>query len=270
MTKKLWIPMLATVAGFVLLANAAGPHGHGRSVSMKSRGAVTSCSDMEVTFDRRPAVTAEEQRTIPRAVGTLKASPMENGGIEVIGWDRNEYSVTLCKAASPDQRELLGQISLSVQGGRVSVQGPSSDEDWTAYLIVRTPKDGALDLEAHNGPIGLHGVNGRVTARAVNGPISMKNCEGEIDVETQNGPIDWSGGGGNVRLRAQNGPLNLEVPENYASAVRVETSEHSPVRCRATQCRQAMRMWEHPSRIEFGKGEPVVRLTTVNGPVNLE
>jgi hypothetical protein len=112
-------------------------------------------------------------------------------------------------------------------------------------------------------------------------------------VETQNGPVDWSGGGGNVRVRLQNGPLSvkltgtrwegrtfegdtrngplsLHVPENYSSGVRVDASRHSPVECRAAQCRQAMRNWEHPSRIEFGDKTPLVRLSTVNGPVSIE
>ncbi len=276
---------------------AAGPHdrGHGRNVSKRTHGGpVTSCNDIEVTFDHRAAVTAEETRTIPYAVGTLHASPLRNGGIEVAEWDRNEYSVTLCKAADPDEREQLGKISLTVQGGRISVQGPDSDErDWTAYLIVRAPKDAALDLEAHNGPLGFHGVSGRVRARTVNGPLSFTNCGGDIEGETQNGPINIEGGRGQVRLRAQNGPLNVElsgsrweggslegstqngplnlsVPANFQSGVRVDASRHSPVECRASQCRGAVRTWDYPNRISFGSGDPVVRLSTVNGPVNVE
>jgi DUF4097 and DUF4098 domain-containing protein YvlB len=160
-------------------------------------------------------------------------------------------------------------------------------------LIVRAPRNAALDLEARNGPIGLRRVTGRITARATNGPISLLDCNGEIDVETRNGPVDWVGGSGNVRVRLQNGPLSvkltgtrweggtfegdtrngplsLHVPENYGSGVRVDASKHSPVTCRATQCQQALRTWEHPNRFEFGSGAPAVRLTTVNGPVSIE
>jgi hypothetical protein len=285
--------MSALLLVAVLLTFAAdAAFAHGRNVNVTTRGKnVESCSDLEIEFGHRPAVRAEEEKTIARsAVSTLRIPAVEYGGVEVIGWGRDEYSVTACKAAISSA--LLPQVSFSVQDGNVRVQGPS-DDDWLVYLIVRAPRQAALDLEAHNGPIGLRRVTGRITARATNGPISLRDCNGEIDVETRNGPVDWVGGGGNVRVRLQNGPLSvkltgtrweggtfegdtrngplsLDVPENYASGVRVDASKHSPVKCRATQCKQALRTWEYPNRIEFGSGAPAVRLTTVNGPVSIE
>lgn len=288
-TKQISFQALVTMA--VLLA-AGTASAHGRNVNVRHSGRpLESCSQLEIKFDHRPAARAEEERTIPRSsISVLQVPGVESGGVEVLGWDRDDYSVTACKAA--EDARLLPQISMNVQGGRVTVKGPDS-QDWMVYLIVRAPKGAVMDLEAHNGPIGLHSVNGKISARAVNGPIEMKNCSGEINVETQNGPIEWSGGSGKVRLRAQNGPLNvkltgtrweggtlegdthngplnLQVPENYSSGVRVDASEHSPVSCHAAACKQALRTWEYPSRIEFGKGTPVVRLSTVNGPVEIE
>jgi len=42
-------------------------------------------------------------------------------------------------------------------------------------LLIRTPKSATIDLDTMNGPISLHDVDGKLTARAKNGPISLKN-----------------------------------------------------------------------------------------------
>jgi len=44
------------------------------------------------------------------------------------GWDKDVYSVTACKAADAtrgDAKQLLSEIKAFVQGGHVSVGGPS-------------------------------------------------------------------------------------------------------------------------------------------------
>ena len=65
--------------------------------------------------------------------------------------------------------------------------------------------------------------------------------------------------------------LGLLGPEGYASAVSVESSGNSPFQCRAKACGEARRNWAEDSRrIEFGDSSaPVVRLSTVNGPVSI-
>ena len=93
-------------------------------------------------------------------------------------------------------------------------------------------------------------------------------------MNAQNGPLtivldgtQWTGG--ELEGSTQNGPLTLKVPESYLSSVRINASKHSPVECRAIQCKQAARTWDRPSVIEFGGSEPIIRLATVNGPVTI-
>ena len=80
-----------------------------------------------------------------------------------------------------------------------------------------------------NGPINLANVSGTVTARAQNGPVNFVGSTGAVDLETQNGPIGvrldgerWTTG--SLTAHAQNGPVKVEVPQNFASGVRVESS----------------------------------------------
>jgi hypothetical protein len=259
---------------------------------------VTDCNDLHIRLhDERPTIEGEA-RTISRAdVKVLRVREVENGGIQVLGWDKDTYSVTACKAAvgsGGEAQRLISQIKLSVQGGEVSVSGPhNSHNEWTVYLLIRTPKAADIELTTHNGPASFHSVDGKITARATNGPVSVKDCSGEADISAVNGPISFSGNGGKLRLHTENGPISvaldsstwngdglvadavngpvtLHVPSGFQSSFVVESSEHTPVSCRASICSQARRTWDDEHRrIEFGSGTPVIRLSTHNGPVSV-
>jgi hypothetical protein len=263
--------------------------------STNVRNEVRDCDDYDITIGDQHPLRGEEKRTIPVSATPLRVDAAENGGVSVNGWDRNEFSITACKAAigsgGMSAEEKLRQIRLVITGSHVKISGPD-EGDWIAYIIVRAPAGAAFEVAATNGPIDVRHVNGKFQARSENGPIALSDISGEGRAETQNGPIDFRGSRGNLRLRAENGPISVELtgnqweggeldastqngpvslslPANYQSAVRVDASEHSPISCRASQCRQSARTWEHPSRIEFGGATPVVRLSTVNGPVSI-
>lgn len=285
---------LLTSLAMRMVAGPAGPGRHSRNVSTNGDMPVADCSGLRISFDGRAAATQSEERTIARSAAALRVRAEENGGIQVQGWDKSDYAVTLCKAAAPDAdaQETLSQIKLSIDGGEVTVAGPSNRDNWTAYLLVRAPKDAVLDLRATNGPLGIYGVRGKLTARGVNGPVSLKDCSGEAEVSAENGPISYDGSGGNLKLRtqngpvnisvqgnkwngsgmtvdAQNGPLTLHVPADFRSSFVVE-GRNAPVSCHASICGQARKTWddEH-KRIEFGEGPAVLRMTTVNGPITV-
>jgi DUF4097 and DUF4098 domain-containing protein YvlB len=177
--------------------------------------------------------------------------------------------------------------------GTVSVSGRDADR-WIAYLLVEAPRDAAIDLEALNGPLEVRDVAGRTAARTTNGPINLANVSGTVTARAQNGPVKFVGSTGAVDLQtengpigvrlegdrwttgsltahAQNGPVKVEVPQDFASGVRVESSTHAPWKCRGTACESAKRSWDDGSRwIELGRGPVAVRVATVNGPVAVD
>jgi DUF4097 and DUF4098 domain-containing protein YvlB len=133
---------------------------------------------------------------------------------------------------------------------------------------------GNIQARNQNGPISFHGVSGQVRAEVQNGPITVSGSGGDFHLSAQNGPLtveldgnQWSGG--ELEGSTQNGPLTLKLPDSYLSSVRVDASKHSPVECRAIQCQQAVRTWDRPSVIQFGDSTPVIRLSTINGPVTI-
>jgi hypothetical protein len=258
-------------------------------------GPAADCSDLRIRLDgERPTIQSEERTVSKAEAPVLRVHEVENGGVQVQGWDKDVYSVTACKAAvGGDAARLLSQIKLAVQGGEVSVSGPHGDrEDWTVYLLIRTPRSADIEVTTHNGPVSFYTVAGKITTRATNGPISMKDCSGEANISAENGPISFSGTSGKLRLHTQNGPisvslganwdgselvadavngpLTLRVPSGFRSSFLVESNGHSPISCHASICSDARKTWDDEHRrIEYGSGSPVIRLSTENGPISV-
>jgi len=273
------------------------PHRHALDVSYNQDSPAASCSDLHVRFNHHEAVMQTEERTITRSEApTLRVLAESNGGIQVQGWDRDTYSVTLCKAAESGSGadSLLSSIQLTFQNAELGVSGPSSHDRWSAHLLIRAPKAAALDLHVNNGPMTLYHVDGILKVRAQNGPVTVTGCTGELDLKAQNGPITLEGNSGKQTVRAENGPVTLSlsgiswdgagieahanngpvklrIPSGYKSGVVLESEGHSPMRCDASVCSEGRKTWndEH-KRIEFGSGPTLVRVSTENGPVSVD
>ena len=279
-------------AAALLLAPAlfAGEHSHNVSITTDDADGVTSCSQIRVSFDHSDALRAEEELPVAK-LAALKIVSDNRGSVRVTGWDQPRYAVTVCKAAA--LAETLRDIHVQLSGNEVVATGPESGQ-WLVYLLVRTPRNATLDVRTHNGPVGLHHVDGTLTVRAQNGPVSLKDSSGTIDVSAANGPISLAGGSGNVKITATNGPLSvkltgsrwdgtlhaattngpvsLKIPKNFGSGVDLTVDGHGPISCKAEACRGAKRTWRddddaRPRQLSFGSGPRNVTLSTVNGPV---
>jgi hypothetical protein len=288
-------PVPAVPAEPVVPGSGAGEYrGNG---STHYDGPVSDCGDLRIRLHNEKATMEQEERTISKAEArVLHVRETRNGGVQVQGWDHDVYSVTACKAAvgpNGEAQRLLSQIKLSVQGGEVSVSGPVEQDDWAVFLLIRTPKAADIELSTHNGPASFHGVDGKITARALNGPLTVKDCSGEGDIAAVNGPISFSGTNGKLRLHTENGPisvaldrtswngaglvaeavngpLTLRLPSGFQSSFLVESNEHTPVSCQASICSEVRRTWDDQHRrMEYGSGEPVIRLSTQNGPISV-
>jgi DUF4097 and DUF4098 domain-containing protein YvlB len=285
---------LAGVLSGPIVTGAAPSDNHSMSMSGGEHGPVADCAGLHIHLNDRAAEMRSEERTIARPDGPLRVESEVNGGVQVQGWDKDTYSVTICKAVDASRNnveQIFSQIKLSVENGRVSVSGPSDHDNWTVFLLVRAPKSANIELRANNGPLSIYDLDGKLFARATNGPISLRGFSGDADISAVNGPIDLTGNSGKLRLHtengpiavslsgdawrgsgleadAENGPLTLRVPKNYQSSLLVESNGHSPMSCQATFCEDARKTWdEDRRRIEFGNAPAVIHLSTVNGPI---
>jgi hypothetical protein len=268
---------------------------HGLGFGHRHDVPAADCADLHLHLrDNDNPLLESEERSISKAeASVLRLNDIRNGGVQVQGWDKDNYSVTACKAAvGSEAKSLLSQIKLSVEGGRVSVSGPAEHGDWTVHLLVRAPRGADIELTTHNGPAAFYHVDGKITARAQNGPVAVSDCSGEVNIDAMNGPITFSGSGGKLRLHTENGPisvdlgaeswsggelvadavngpLTLHLPSGFQSSFVLETSD-APMSCGASICSQARKTWDDQhKRIEYGSGEPVIRLSTHNGPISV-
>jgi len=287
------ITLIAMASSFVVTAQ--NRRGDGASVSIDGDGSITRCGDLNVKFGRRPAITEESETPLAASqVSTLRAR-MSKGGVFVNGWDRNEYSVKTCKAVAdddPNPTSTFRDIVTTTNGGQLGVSGPA-DRDWTANLIVMVPRLSMMEIETSNGPLSLRDLAGNIRVNAGNGPISLKNVGGIVEATTVNGPIAISGASGDQRVSAtngpvsiqlsgsrwdgpglqvttKNGPLSIGVPDAYGSGIVIQISDRSPISCSVPACRGVNRTLGSPSTIRLGTGDPVVRVTSGNGPLSVQ
>jgi hypothetical protein len=255
---------------------------------------VTSCDQIEASLKRGFLARGEETVAVAQPANLMRLSGPPNGGLRVYGEARGDYQVRLCKFAAGESQDeaaaRLAQVRLVVKDGVVTTTGPT-DNTWRASVYVEAPEAGQMSVDAHNGPLSVEGISGRLIARTQNGPLAVKNCTGTTEVDAVNGPLALSDLGGAVRAtsqngplsihltgaawegegldaRANNGPLSLNMPESYQSGVQVTLSNHGPLSCKSKSCAQAMQqLQDGRGQLLFGGPTPVVRVAAMNGPV---
>jgi hypothetical protein len=256
----------------------------------------SDCSRISMMFGDDVVGRAVRYTTVPLSIGVLDVQPESNGGVQIERGAGSNYLVTACigagAASAAEAREAAEAVQLKVDGGRVRIENTGRARTWSAHLIVEAPENARIHVQTSNGPIGISGVSGeisarssngpiglddvrgRVVARAQNGPIGVTGSRGDFDVQTDNGPISVTLTGrsweGRLDARAQNGPLKIEVPDDYQSGVEIISSGRSPWNCRIAACSSG-RGWDDDGRRLRVGGEPVVvRVTTSNGPVTVQ
>ena len=281
---------------------AASAHGINFTVNFDHDQPILSCDDIEMVFGRghdheQGLLTVRRGQSLPLKLSgssPLRVSAANRGGVRVQASKDGRASVLVCMAAAAnteaEANALLDRLRIRNEGGELTVTGPEDDE-WAAYLILSVPRDATLDLEAQNGALALLGVSGRFTLRTTNGPISIADVAGKVDAEAVNGPIQFRGHSGDIRLeadngpvevkldsqtwsgkgldaRTSNGPVQLSAPEGLRTGVLVEASGHSPIQARGVDVSHSGD-WSGKQTLRLGKDPVLVRLSTVNGPVQI-
>jgi len=300
--KQLSLALASTLVALAFLAaSPARAKGHHGNVTISTDGEhdITACSQVKIEFDGQQTARTEQKFTLAKKdVSRLTMHLDSSSGISVVGWDRDNYGITACKAGSGSSesaaQQRLGEISISADGGHLTMTATGESNSWLVYFIVQAPRAAVLDMQSENGGINFRHVSGTIDARATNGPVSLRDCSGVVRAETTNGPIEFTGGSGDFHLSArngpmsvrltgtkwdgagldassENGPLSVRVPDAYDSGVSVESRGHSPFSCKAPACNESHGDWGDGNRgVRMGGDNPVVRLRTVNGPVEIK
>jgi len=202
--------------------------------------------------------------------GPIVVDSSPNGGVVVIGWDRDVVQVKAVIHARGRTKAIADDIakgiSVRMSAKGLSATGPS-DKGWSVSFIVHAPSHSDLDLRAHNGPVEVEDVTGTMTLETKNGPISIEGVGGDVQARSQNGPLhvrlagrSWSGKG--LVAETHNGPVSLEIPEPYSAVLESGTYNGPvdidlPVRIRSGRY----------FTTELGSGGKSLRVVTRNGPI---
>jgi hypothetical protein len=213
------------------------------------------------------------------AVRSLRVDAGQNGGIEVVGQNRDDIEVHArirARARSAGEARSIGEsVELRIGGSTISSDGPSTDsgESWYVSWVVYVPDRMDLDLEANNGPLSVTSVEGTIEASTRNGPLALRDLAGDVRARTQNGPLNvslsgssWRGDGLDAETR--NGPVNLSIPDDYSAELETGTVNgpfQSEIPITVTRLnRRSMRV-----ETTLGRGGAPVRAVTTNGPATI-
>lgn len=210
----------------------------------------------------------------------LTVDPDENGGVEVIGWDRDSIAVTLRVQANArsqeDARALARRVEVQASGSSIQVDGPSSGrrQHWSASLIVWVPRKTSLRASTTNCPLSARQLSGTIDLRSTNGPLDLEELSGDVRARVQNGPLTvvlsgtaWDGRG--LDAESVNGPVDLSIPDDYNAELETGTVNgpmDTSVPLTVTLMGRRMRDRIHA---KLGTGGAPIRVVTTNGPLSI-
>lgn len=218
-----------------------------------------------------------------------------NGQVMVATWPEEKVEIRAIKKTKGDPKNLqLVKIEVESSADRVAVKTIYPRLRNTGVSVdfeIRLPEKLALtSLEVVNGQIKINGPLNRLKASLVNGNIQASEIEGAADLETTNGRVEASLTSGPSRIKTVNGAVECELLSlqenltietvNGSIEVRLESPEslNAYLDARTTNggisvdfpiLFQNLRRTRRTLEGQVGKGGPLLRLRTVNGPIRL-
>jgi hypothetical protein len=215
--------------------------------------------------------------TFPLVNGHLDVKSM-NGGIEVIGQDRNdialEAKVTARAGTQSAALSILHDISIQT-GALVEAHGPKpiSGHGWAVGYKLLVPRQLAGKFITMNGGLSLAGIHGHIDGETTNGGLRIENLGGDVHVSTTNGGIKaildgntWQGTG--LTASTTNGGVSVQLPPNYSAHLLAETTNGGT----SLNLPNAPQDGVHRHSIDttLGSGGPTISFETTNGGVSID
>ncbi len=211
----------------------------------------------------------------------LSVEPGMNGGVAIIGWDRDSIAVTAhiqVRARTQEDAEAIARaIKIEASGATVRVASPGGGgavgrhQNWGVNLVVMVPRRTDLTISTENGPLSVEDVAGRMELETQNGPLSLSGVGGDVHASAQNGPLTvellgtrWEGAG--LQAETQNGPAELKIPDNYNAKIEFGTV-NGPMDVGFPMTVTISGRVKDRISTTLGSGGPPIRVVTTNGPM---
>jgi hypothetical protein len=215
--------------------------------------------------------------TLPLVDGQLTISG-KNGGIEVIGEDRQDIALEAQVVAQGSSRENAESIEREVKiltGTTIQAEGPQfslwSNGSWSVNYHLHVPRHLTANLHTENGGIEVTNIDGKINAVTTNGGLTLHDLAGEVHASTVNGGLNvilvgnqWQGGG--LFAKSVNGGVFVKAPDHYSAHLVAETANGRislgfPITLQGN-------IRNHIDT-NIGQGGATVQFQTVNGGVSI-
>jgi DUF4097 and DUF4098 domain-containing protein YvlB len=219
-----------------------------------------------------------ELRTTRFATGSHLNVSSTNGGIEVIGEDRNDVAVearvTAWAGSASEAKDILRQIAIETSGDSIRDNGPRFHWGSKGYGInykLHVPRHLSVDLKSMNGGIDIAHLDSTIRFDTTNGGVELADLAGDVHGQTVNGGLSiqltgdrWRGKG--LDAETTNGGVELGIPEGYSAHLETGTVNGGfefafPITLQGD-------IKKHLS-IDLGKGGPTIHAKTTNGGVSV-
>jgi Putative adhesin len=228
-------------------------------------------------FGHEARVCELRSTTLPLVNGQLSVSG-KNGGIEVIGEERQDIALearVIAQDSSREEAESLVREVKIVTTGSIHADGPQnwglSHRSWSVNWSLRVPRHVNAELHTMNGGIKVTNVIGVLNADTTNGGLTLNDLAGDVHATTVNGGLDvrldgnqWHGAG--LVAKSTNGGVNVKAPDQYSAHLVAQTvnggiSVGFPITIQGKI--------SHQIDTNIGEGGATLRFQTVNGGVSI-
>jgi hypothetical protein len=181
-----------------------------------------------------------------------------NGHTRLIGEERSDVEVVLCKMARAESPEHAQRLAEEIQlvtrqdGDHLNLEF-DVPRRWhrrgRVDVELRVPRGLRVEVISSNGRICVRGMRGAVRAKSSNGGVRIEDVVGDIEVSTSNAKVSTQCTCGRLLARSSNGKIELE---GHRGSVDAATS-NGTIRCELE-----------------GMGREGVMLATSNGRIVLD
>jgi DUF4097 and DUF4098 domain-containing protein YvlB len=206
-----------------------------------------------------------------------------NGPVHISSWDRNEVKVDAVKYA--DTKERLDEAKIEIDSGKdylsIRTKYPDHNNNWnwgshnnpaSVEYTLTVPRTASLDeIKLINGALDVTGISGEVRASCINGRLEAHDLSGRAKLSTINGRLDARFAqlsGQDVDLNSVNGSLELTIPSDSNAEVDASTVSGGIGNDFGLRVNDH-RFVGHDLRGELGKGGSHIRLSDVNGRIEI-
>jgi len=206
-----------------------------------------------------------------------------NGDVHISTWDQNEVKVDAVKYAGTKER--LDEAKIEIDSGKdyfsIRTRYPDHDHNFNwgsrnnpagVEYTLTVPRGARLDeIKLINGALDITGVTGEVHASCINGRLEAHDLSGRAELSTINGHLDARFDrlpGSYVELSSVNGSLELTIPSDSKAEIEASTISggiENDFGLRVNHHRYV----GHDLRGELGSGGPRIKLSNVNGRINI-